>query len=192
MRARPLHDPLPIADEQLSSLVTDFRNGSIDAFKKLYLRYENPIYRFCKHITGDDSFARDAFQETFIRMFEHRTELRSDNIQSWLFTIARRVCLNILRTRRAHHEQFDEKVHDHDEPMHTDVLLREHLHNAIQQLAEPLRSALILRDIEGYTYQEIADIVGIDLSLAKVRVYRARLHLRKILLPIVTERQRSV
>jgi RNA polymerase sigma-70 factor (ECF subfamily) len=190
MRNTPTNGPKVLTDDQLLAVVVAFRDGDRQAFRALYNRYERSMYRFCRHLVGDDALASDAFQETFVRMFEHRDELRTDNIQSWLFSIARRVCLNMLRTKRAGHEAFDEAMHTHEVPMYADVLLREHLERAMQQLPVTLREALILRDIEGHSYNEIAEIVGIDLSLAKVRVYRARLHMRKLLMPIVAERQR--
>ena len=174
----------------LIQVVAAFRDGNRDAFRMLYDKFELPIYRFCKHLVGDEELARDAFQETFIKMYQHHRELQSDNIQSWLFSIARRVSLNLLRARRKEHEAFDEMHHAEYEPPESDFALREHLERALQLLPLTLREALILRDIEGHSYTEIATIVGIDLSLAKVRVYRARLMMRRILSPIVMERSR--
>jgi len=170
--------------------VDAFRDGDRDAFKSLYDRFEQPIYRFCRHMMNDEAAARDAFQETFIRMFENRQTLRTNNVQSWLFSIARRVCLNMIRSRRKQHESFDETFHGDALSFTGDVFLREHLEKAMTQLPVSLREALVLRDVEGHSYNEIAEIVGIDLSLAKVRVYRARLHMRRLLSPVVSERGR--
>ncbi len=169
-------------------MLEEFRGGSRDAFRLLYDRFEYPIYRFCKHLTGDEATARDAFQETFIKMYEHRCDLKTINIESWLFSIARRVCLNLIRMRRRQHEAFDERLHTNSASSESDDILRDHLSRALSMLPLSLREAIILRDIEGHSYADIADIVGIDLSLAKVRVFRARLILRRILSPIVTER----
>lgn len=169
-------------------MLEEFRDGSRDAFRLLYDRFEYPIYRFCKHLTGDEATARDAFQETFIRMYEHRRELKTDRFESWLFSIARRVCLNLIRMRRREHESFDESFHTNAGAPETDDILRAHLSRALSMLPFSLREAIILRDVEGHSYSDIAEIVGIDLSLAKVRVYRARLMMRRILSPIVTER----
>ncbi len=191
MRTAPSSGPRHLTDEQLATVVDAFRRGDRAAFRAIYNLYEHNIYRFCRHLIGDETIACDAFQETFVRMYEHRAELRTNNLQSWLFSIARRVCLNIMRTKRSQHETFDEAYHSISDQLPGDVLLREHLDRAMALLSVPLREALILRDVEGHSYHEIADIVGIDLSLAKVRVYRARLHMRKLLMPIVAERQRQ-
>ena len=179
-----------LSPAQQAELLAAFRRGDKQAFRFLYDVYEHSVYRFCRHLTGDEAQARDAFQETFIRFYEHRNDLHSDNVRSWLFTIARRSCLNIIRTQRKTHDVFDEVQHSEANMPLADIFLREQIERAMGCLPLALREALILRDIEGYTYQELADIIGIDISLAKVRVYRARLHMRKLLMPIVQEHRR--
>ncbi|NQW30152.1 MAG: sigma-70 family RNA polymerase sigma factor [Ignavibacteria bacterium] len=134
---------------------------------------------------GNEENAADAFQETFIRVYEHRQTLNTNNIRSWVFTISRRVCLNHIRAQRSKHESFDELMHAAPEFQQTDVFLQQGIEKSIAQLPVALREALLLRDIEGHSYSEIASIVGIDLSLAKVRVFRARMILRKLLSPLV-------
>lgn len=174
----------------LGELVHAFRSGDRLAFTYWYNQYERSVYRFCRHMLADDTLARDAFQESFIRFFEHRRELNTDNVKSWLFTIVRRTCLNMLRSQHRTLEEFNERYHSVNIEPTGDVFLREHIDRALQQLPLALRESIVLRDVEGYSYQEIATIVGIDLSLAKVRVYRARLHMRKLLMPIVMEQSR--
>lgn len=190
MRNQPTSDRRSVDEDVLQRVVDAFKEGDRQAFRVLYDRFEHPIHRFCRHLVSDEALARDAFQETFIRMYEHRRDLRGENIQSWLFSIARRVCLNLLRSRRRTFEEFDEGQHELVEHVESDILLREHLDRALALLPVTLREALLLRDVEGHSYQEIAEIVGIDLSLAKVRVYRARLIMRKHLSPIVAERSK--
>lgn len=190
MRTPASHTREEMDQQILLLLVEAFRGGDRQAFRALYDRYEQQIYRFCRHMVSDDDLAGDAFQETFIRAYENRTSLRTTNIQSWLYAIARRVCLNLLRSKRKGHEAFDETYHGEQEEAKSDILLREHLDRALAKLPITLKEALILRDVEGHSYREIADIVGIDLSLAKVRVYRARLHMRRLLSTVVPERRR--
>jgi len=174
-----------ITDENIDDVVVAFRGGDGNAFRMLYDAYNANVYRFCLRMVGDEAIAKDAFQETFIRMFEHRSTLRGVNVRSWLFSIARRVCLNMLRARRGGHESFDETFHGCEELEEHDVVLRQQIDKALAQLPVALREALVLREFEGLAYQEIADTVGIELSLAKVRVYRARLMMRTILAPIL-------
>ena len=179
------------SDGDLSKAVDGFRQGSAEAFQILYKRYQNRVYRFCVRMMSSEVSGKDAFQETFMRMYEHRAEFRGTNFPAWLFTIARNVCLNLLRKQKAF-DSFEEDIHGKllstNRVENSDVLLRNSIDSAIQQLPVKLREALILREYEEYSYKEIAEITGIELSLAKVRVHRARLILRKILSPIVQER----
>lgn len=174
-----------ISPEELTALAVAFREGDRAAFRRLYDLYHAAVYRFCRHMLNDEAAAKDAFQETIIRFYEHRSELRGDNVRSWLFVIARRVCLNAIRARRAEHEAFDESFHHiHDEPI-SDVGLREQIERALRALPPALREALVLREYEGHSYNEIAEICSIDVNLAKVRVHRARLMMRKLLAAVV-------
>jgi len=187
MRGTTNHNTNSITDEQLIAVVLAFRDGDRGAFRTLYDMFHTAVYRFCRHMIGDEAMAKDAFQETFIRMYEHRQELRGTNVRSWLFTISRRVCLNHLRTKRAQHVPFDESFHAYGDHVQSDVLLKEQIERALDHLPVALREALILREYEGHSYLEIAAIVGIDLSLAKVRVYRARLMMRKLLASVAPQ-----
>lgn len=175
-------------EEKIASLAVEFREGSDGAFKSLYQEFHSSVYRFCLRMLRDPMQAKDSFQETFIKAFEHRSEFRGDNFPAWLFTIARRVCLNAIRARR-NHDSFDETFHGESFSFEKhDVVLRALIEQAVNSLTPALRESLILRDYEGYSYQQIAEIAGIELSLAKVRVHRARLALRSILEPIMQER----
>jgi RNA polymerase sigma-70 factor, ECF subfamily len=185
-RSQP-HTERQDADIDIGGLIASFRMGDARAFDSLYALYQSRIYRFCRRMMADDVLAKDAFQETFIKMYEHRAELRGENITSWLFAIARRVCLNMLRSRRVDHDAFDESFHAHAQAADGDVVLRERIEAALQRLPLTLREALVLREYEGHSYNEIAAIVGIDLSLAKVRVYRARLLMRKYLAAVMLQ-----
>ncbi len=174
-------------EDELRAAADELRSGSTAAFQILYKQYSPSVYRFCLRMLGDSAAAQDAFQETFMKVFEHHSEFRGDHFPAWLFTIARRVCLNHLRSMKEH-DMFDEEAHS-SAPMitSTDVGMQMCVNNALMHLPLQLREAAILREYEGYSYQEIASIVGIDISLAKVRVHRARLLLRKLLAPVMQE-----
>lgn len=179
-----------IDEDDAMQAVELLKKGSAEAFQILYQKYSQKVYRFCLRMLGSAEQAEDAFQETFIKVYEHRQNFRGTNFAAWLFTIARHTCLNVIRSRKEA-EEFDEVFHASDSPRQTDVGLKEQIDKAISLLPEPLREALLLREYEECTYQEIADILGIDLSLAKVRVYRARIILRKLLKPLQKELNES-
>jgi len=174
-------------EDDLREAASELRSGSASAFQYLYKLYSQNVYRFCFRMIGDSVIAQDAFQETFMKVYEHHTEFKGDNFAAWLFTIARRVCLNHLRSKKDY-VIFDEEEHGSItiNPV-SDIGMQLCVNNALMLLPLQLREAAILREYEGYSYREIATIVGIDISLAKVRVHRARLLLRKLLAPVMQE-----
>ena len=173
-------------DSKHQETLDELRKGSAEAFKILYEKYRKNVYRFCLRMMGDADMADDAFQETFIKVYEHRKDFRTNNFSSWLFTIARRTCLNQIRSKKDM-DTFDEFFYEPVRENRSDVAMKEIIEKAIATLPIPMREAFILREYEECTYQEIADILGIQLSLAKVRVHRAREILRKLLAPIKKE-----
>lgn len=174
-------------EDDLREAADELRSGSAVAFQFLYKEYSQSVYRFCFRMVGDSVAAQDAFQETFMKVYEHHQEFRGNNFAAWLFTIARRVCLNHLRAKKDH-AIFDEEEHGSNSLLPVnDIGMQLCVNNALMLLPLQLREAAILREYEGYSYQEIALIVGIDISLAKVRVHRARLLLRKLLAPVMQE-----
>lgn len=181
MRERKAHSTQHFSSDEIDGIAVAFREGDEIAFRSVYEAYRGQIYRFCRHLLGEEALAKDAFQETFIKSFEHRAELRGSNIRSWLFVIARRVCLNMIRSRRQHHEPFNEGAHCWQTDSPQDFGLRDQIEAALSQLPPSMREAIVLREFDGYSYSEIAKMCGIEVSLAKVRVHRARISLRKIL-----------
>lgn len=172
-------------DIELDEAVENLRKGSAEAFQILYHKYHNRVYRFCLRMLGSEDAAKDAFQETFVKVYENRENFKGENFGGWLFTIARNTCYNILRTNKQHSE-FDESYHV-EKSNNNDFGLKQALEEAINSLPISLKESFILREYEDMSYSEIADILEIDLSLAKIRVFRARKQLRLILKPIIKE-----
>ena len=175
-----------IDDRTIQKAVIDLKKGSAQAFHLLYQKYNQPIYRFCLRMLNDKNAAEDAFQETFIRVYESSRSFSGQNFSSWLYTIARNTCLNILRSQKEH-VAFEEEFLTPEQTTDSDFSVKNYIDTAVSKLPVNLREAILLREYEECSYQEIADILGIDLSLAKVRVYRARQILKDMLQPIVKE-----
>ncbi|MER3328108.1 MAG: sigma-70 family RNA polymerase sigma factor [Candidatus Kapaibacterium sp.] len=173
-------------DIELDEAVENLRKGSAEAFQILYQKYHNTVYRFCLRMLGSESLAKDAFQETFVKVYEKRESFKGDNFAAWLFTISRHICYNMLRAKKEH-ASFDETYHQAKIQKTTDFGLKQALEEAINSLPTSLRESFILREYEEMSYQEISDVLEIDLSLAKIRVFRARKQLRLILKPIIKE-----
>lgn len=173
-------------EEQLQQATEDFRRGSAEAFHILYSHYSQRIYRFCLRMLGSKEKAEDAFQETFIKVFENARNFRTNNFGAWLFTIARHICLNMIRLEKPYQE-VDENSIKLSYVSLGDIGLKDFVQRSIMRLPVSLREALLLREYEDCSYEEIAQILGISVSLAKVRVHRARLLLKKLLEPIARE-----
>lgn len=173
-------------ERNLQQLLKELRRGSTEAFHIIYNKYHNRVYRFCLRMLGDVSQAQDAFQETFIKLHEKKHTFRGENFTSWLFTIARHTCLNYLRSKKEY-EEYNEVFHSDRTTNLEDVALKDFIEKAIRTLPISLREALVLREYQECSYKEISEILNIELSLAKVRVHRARVIMRKLLKPIVKE-----
>jgi len=175
-----------IKDIEYEQAVESLRNGSADAFQFLYQKYHNKVYRFCFRLLGSEQAAKDAFQDTFVKVYEKRETFNGENFSAWLFTIARHTCYNMMRAKKEH-STFDETFHAKKMQQTTDFGLKQALESAINSLPNNYKEAFILREYEELAYEEIAEVLEIELSLAKLRVFRARRKLRKILKPIIQE-----
>lgn len=174
--------------------VEAFIRGDVAAFKYIYAKYRQRIFSYCLYITGDKTIAEDAFQEAFTRAYTRRDQLKEPKaLKSWLLLITRSVCLNMLRTSKFTPDfvYLDEKDPEEGEgftpreltsnPL--DVGTGDALKAALQRLAPMYREAFLLREFEGYSYEEISEMTGASVMNVKVRITRAKKMLRKFLEP---------
>jgi RNA polymerase sigma-70 factor (ECF subfamily) len=167
------------------------RDSNLD---KEALAHLDSLYGFAMTLTRDISEAQDLVQETYLRAVRALGRLTPDShVKSWLFAIMRNAWLNQLRHSRVG-PQFLEIDADEDERMrlidqqandphvlYLRKLEREEIRSAIDNLPRPHREIIVLRDIEGFTYQQIAEIVGCPAGTVMSRLGRARQRLRKSL-----------
>ena len=176
-------------------LLEAFQTGEERAFAELYTRYKSEIYTFCLRMLGGDSQeAGDAFQETFIKVYEKAaTFTYGENIRGWLYMIARNVAMNYYRSKKP-----EETIELHQDLLNTERsnapdfsgeqrTLREALEAALAQLPHEFREPFILREFDGLAYPEIAEITGVTMSLVKIRIHRAKQRLRKMLAPLFAD-----
>ncbi len=174
-------------DPALKEDIHLLQQGDMDAMERIYKKFQQSVYSFCIRMMGNQYEAKDAIQEVFLRVIEYRESAPVEHFPAWLFKVTRTVCLNLLRKRRAHEEYNDEIYTVSTFGKERDFSLIEVIEQALQQLPPSLREIVILREYDGYSYQEISALLDIELSLVKVRIHRARLSLRKILEPIAGE-----
>ncbi len=175
-----------IDNESILAAAKKFSKGDPEAFNFLYKIYNKKIYRFCLRILNDSAAAKDAFQDTFLRIYEYHKSFDGINFQSWLYATARNTCITHIRKRK-NNISINDMNFGFTPRKHTDIGIKEHIEEQVAKLPYAHREAFILRDMEDLTYQEIAYVLGIDLSLAKIRVHRARLRLKELLKPLVKE-----
>lgn len=179
-------------------IATGSHRESESAFTELYGRYARRIHAYCSRILSDQQDAEDIFQETFIRF--HNTLRKKDadeldpklnrNTSGLLFTIARNLCLNQKqRNIRWQAEQIEsDMVHAWDKPYEQKEMV-ELITTALELLPEEYREAFVLREYDGLPYNEVAELTGATLATAKIRVFRAKEKLRKILEPYLRDSQ---
>src|ERR1700752_709201 len=172
-------------------LVARSISGDADSFNELILRWERPIYALAYRTIGREEDARDVCQETFLRAFRALPGFRGQaKFSSWLYRIALNLCRDwIRRERRVPVVQAPEGVDLMDlaaekEPSESiqDLVGRKDMtalvEKVIARLPEEQRTAIVLKEYHGLTFQEIADVVGCPLSTVKTRLYQGLTVLR--------------
>ena len=173
-------------------LVARSMGGDAESFNQLILRWERPIYALAYRVIGREEDARDVCQETFLRAFRALPGFKGQaKFSSWLYRIALNLCRDwIRRQRRAPVMQMPEGVEPGELIAETgpvesieDLVSRRQLSALVEQamalLPEEQRTAIILKEYHGLTFQEIADLVGCPLSTVKTRLYQGLAVLRR-------------
>ncbi len=151
---------------------------TISEFNKAVDSFSDALYRFALKMTEDTEEARDIVQEVFIRVWEKKDDIDAEKIKSYLFTSVHHLCIDLLRRKR-NHQSLDEIVDDPAIEPRQFTGLNILLEAILRQLPPIQRAVLMLRDYEGYTYDEIGRITGLTESQVKVYIYRARLAVKK-------------
>lgn len=155
--------------------------GDRDAAGALVRAHYADVFRFCARQVGPD-WAADAAQETFVTMsrslskFEGRSDFRT-----WLFGIARRHCLAIARKRRREPLAIEGWLHEQPAPGMPCPVEAEALRAALRSLSEEHREAVLLHEVEGLTYEQIAEVAGVPVGTVKSRLHYAFASLRRAL-----------
>jgi RNA polymerase sigma-70 factor (ECF subfamily) len=160
-------------------------NGETEAFRILVKRYERPLFCMLRNLYGGAGECEDMAQETFLAAFMNLAayDPRRGAFSTWLFTIGRNKCLNALRKKRP---QALEPVPEPSEPQtqesdcnRNEIFRR--LDRALDALPVEQRTAFVLSEIQGLSYEEIVSIEGVKLGTVKSRISRAREKLRAVL-----------
>lgn len=147
--------------------------------------YSDNVFRFILKNIRDEEKAKDIVQDAFEKMWHKIDEIDALKSKSYLFTTAYRRMIDIIRRekKQGNWDEVTEQSYSHDKS-YSD--LSEILQNALAQLSEIQRSVIMLRDYEGYDYNEISEITKLSLSQVKVYIFRARKFLKEYLVSVET------
>lgn len=168
--------------------------GSLDAFNQLVTEYQNLAYSVAFRLLNEEEAASDAVQESFLKAYRRLETFRGGNFKSWLMRIVTNTCYDMLRARsRRRTDSLDDLPVEREyipaltDPGESplDYVERQELAHllevAIQSLPDDQRAAIILCDVEGYAYDEIAEITDVAMGTVKSRISRARSRIRDYL-----------
>jgi RNA polymerase sigma-70 factor (ECF subfamily) len=205
---------MDLSDE---ALVENYRRTKdMNYFKSLVRRYQTRVYSVAVRILGNTEEAEEVMQDTFVRVHQNLDKFRNEaSFSAWLFKIAHNQCVDILRNKRRTQPSmlsFDPQFSPADEEgsvggryvvsqladeaptpeQRADSDEQEKVIAAsLRQLPENQREVLVLHDIEGLTYQEIAEIVGASIGTVRSRLHYGRLKLRELLEPYFSSHSMS-
>ncbi len=177
-------DHIPRSKRSDSELFLEAQKGDAASFNEIFRRYEKKVYVYCLRVLNDPEMAHDAFQESFMRLYEHRARYDGRTFMVWFFTIIRNVCLNMRRNRKLT-VPFETSLANRSQDKIRDVALNDEVASALARLPEDYRESIVLYEYEGYAYKEIAEITGASIATVKIRIYRARKMLRSLLFHVV-------
>ena len=172
------------------------REGDMSAFELIVLRYKDAIFNFIYHLVADYHIAQDISQETFLRVLRNVDRYKPRNrFKTWLYRIAVNLCKNELRNRgRRKTVSLDDPALDVEsligdsytppDRAYEEAEMRRLVKNAIQSLPEDQRIALVLREYQDLSYEEIAAALNCSLGAVKSKIHRARQNVRDTLVEI--------
>ena len=185
LRYQPLNEP---ANRPQDTDVARAAHGDRQAFERLYRQHVNRIFSLCTRMVGDRTRAEELTQDAFVRAWEKLDQFRGDSaFGTWLHRLAVNVVLNDRQTELRRRGRQDDSVEDVDTMAHGSVRaevppgLSIDLERAIAGLPPGARKVFVLHDVEGYTHDEIGEMLGVTAGGCKAQLHRARLLLREAL-----------
>ena len=169
-----------------SRFLDRLRAGEGTAFEELVMTYQHRVFGVALRMLGSAAEAEEVAQETFVRAHRALADFRGDaKLSTWLYAIASRLCLNRLASgeRRLVRQGEDTLLRLSDAAPRPDAALERHeletaLGRAIGELPEDRRIVVVLRDLEGLSYEEIAEALDLELGTVRSRLHRARADLK--------------
>ena len=177
-------------------LVHQAKNGSLEAFSALMELYQTKVYNLALRMTGSPEDAADLCQETFLNAWKGLPNFQGNSsFSTWIYRLTNNACIDFIRREKSRRgmdvlslnddeKDFDELIPDNaptPQAKLEEKERREALNRGLRKLSEEHRQVLLLREVSGLSYTEIAALVGVEEGTVKSRIARARLSLRNIL-----------
>lgn len=179
--------------QETDRLIRRAQNGDMEAYEQLIMPLEQKVYSLCYRITNNREDAFDCAQEVLLRTYRSLGDYQfKAAFSTWIYRIATNVCLDAIRRRKTRPFVSLESLTDKGFPLSSahlgnpyDELVRRDTNQALKACIAKLpldsRTALILRDVQGLTYEEVAQILKLNMGTVKSRISRARERLRKLM-----------
>lgn len=183
--------------EQEAAVIQAVLDGDVNAYEALVKEYEKNVYNLALRMTGNSEDAYDMSQEAFIKAYNSLSAFRGDSKFSvWLYRIVSNVCLDFLRSKNRKPTVSLSVENDEGEDVELDIadessspelvlergLTRDAVRRGLAALPDDHREILLLREIQGLSYDEIAEVLGLEAGTVKSRIFRARKKLCSFLL----------
>jgi RNA polymerase sigma-70 factor, ECF subfamily len=172
--------------------INNFKNGDNSAFGALVQKYQDRIYTLCRYMLENQDDADDAAQDTFVKAFQGLKGFTpTSSFYTWLYRIAVNTCLDYKRKFSLHSLFFSAGNEDHIDrfPSHAPspesaYAAKQSMYavqTALNNLSKKLRVVIVLKELEGLSYEEIAEVLDVSVGTVKSRISRAREELKKIM-----------
>jgi RNA polymerase sigma-70 factor (ECF subfamily) len=181
-----------VTDEEL---VEKVKKGDADVYEKIIQKYQSKVFGLIYNMTKNQNEIEDLAQEVFIKIYKNLGKFKGESsLYTWIYKITVNLCLDEMKKRK-NVIYLDEKIEVDDgevnrelpsedksqEELYEEKELQEKLHNCINKLPEKQRVMIVLRDIKGFSYEEISKITDVKLGTVKSQINRARLKLKELL-----------
>lgn len=166
----------------------------VNSFERQVHQYQDRIYGFACYFLKNEAAAKDVTQDVFIKFWENYDDIDHDRALGWLLRVTKNACIDVLRKRKTRRKSVTvdteglERAESTQPSPHADAEssdFQDHLDQALDEIDEPYRSVVVLREIQNLKYKEIAEALDMPINTVKVYIHRGRKKLRKQLAEVL-------
>jgi RNA polymerase sigma-70 factor (ECF subfamily) len=176
------------------SLINRFKDGDTSAFEEIVLKYQDKTYNLCRHMLQNAHDAEDAAQDVFVKAYQNLNRFKPEaSLLTWLYRIAINTCIDfrrkpffesLFKTSKEGDVFAVDQLSDLPSPerLYESKQISHAIQLALVRLSKKLRTVIVLKEIEGLSYEEIAEILEVSIGTVKSRISRAREELKELLI----------